>query len=47
MAAPFVRGLIKKYGLDINSIQGTGPGGRILEKDVEKVVNKGVSSTST
>ena len=38
LAAPFVRGLIKKYGLDINAIRGTGPDGRITEHDVEAAV---------
>ena len=34
LATPFVRGLIKKYNLNIDEIKGTGPEGRILEADV-------------
>ena len=40
MATPFVRGLIKSHGLDINKIKGSGPDGRILEKDVENMLNQ-------
>jgi pyruvate/2-oxoglutarate dehydrogenase complex dihydrolipoamide acyltransferase (E2) component len=40
LATPFVRGLIKSQGLDINKIQGSGADGRILEKDVENMINQ-------
>jgi len=30
LATPYVRGLIKKFGLDITKIRGSGEGGRIL-----------------
>ena len=38
LATPFVRGLIKKYNLNIDEIKGTGPEGRILEADVMAAV---------
>lgn len=37
-ATPFVRELAKKMGLDLNQIDGTGPGGRIMRRDLERVV---------
>lgn len=40
LATPFVRGLIKSHGLDINKIKGSGSDGRILEKDVENMINQ-------
>jgi len=39
---PYVRGLIKKYGLESEKIIGTGEGGRILEIDVQKIINSQV-----
>ncbi len=36
LAAPAVRALAKELGLDINKVQGTGPEGRVLEKDVRQ-----------
>lgn len=38
LATPFVRGLIKKYNLNIDEIKGTGAEGRILEADVMAAV---------
>lgn len=38
LATPFVRGLIKKYNLNIDEIKGTGAEGRILEGDVMAAV---------
>lgn len=35
-AIPMVRELAKKLGVDINTVVGTGPGGRITREDVEK-----------
>jgi len=39
MMTPYVRGLIKKYGLNATKITGTGEGGRILEIDVQSFIN--------
>jgi len=35
-----VRGLIKKHGLEITKLKGTGLEGRITEKDIENALNK-------
>jgi len=37
MATPAVRALAKELGVDINKVKGTGPEGRVLEKDVRQV----------
>jgi len=34
LATPVARAMAKEYGLDINRIPGTGPGGRVTKKDV-------------
>jgi pyruvate dehydrogenase E2 component (dihydrolipoamide acetyltransferase) len=36
LATPAVRALAKELGVDINKVQGTGPEGRILEKDIRQ-----------
>jgi pyruvate dehydrogenase E2 component (dihydrolipoamide acetyltransferase) len=36
LATPAVRALAKELGVDINKVQGTGPEGRVLEKDVRQ-----------
>ena len=36
LAAPSVRALARELGVDINKVQGTGPEGRVLEKDVRQ-----------
>ncbi|HYA92727.1 MAG TPA: dihydrolipoamide acetyltransferase family protein [Thermodesulfobacteriota bacterium] len=36
LAAPSVRALARELGVDINQVQGTGPEGRVLEKDVKQ-----------
>jgi pyruvate dehydrogenase E2 component (dihydrolipoamide acetyltransferase) len=36
LATPSVRALAKELGVDINNVQGTGPEGRVLEKDVRQ-----------
>ncbi len=37
LAMPSVRALAKELGVDLTTIRGTGPGGRILKQDVEDV----------
>jgi len=39
MATPAVRALAKELGVDINKVKGTGPEGRVLEKDVRQVAD--------
>jgi pyruvate dehydrogenase E2 component (dihydrolipoamide acetyltransferase) len=36
LATPSVRALARELGVDINKVQGTGPEGRVLEKDVRQ-----------
>ena len=38
MATPAVRALAKELGVDVNKVAGTGPEGRVLEKDVRQAV---------
>ena len=38
LATPAVRGLAKELGVDINKVKGSGPEGRVLEKDVRQFV---------
>jgi pyruvate dehydrogenase E2 component (dihydrolipoamide acetyltransferase) len=38
LAAPAVRALAKELGVDINKVKGTGPEGRVLEKDIRQAV---------
>ena len=35
-AAPVVRKLAREMGVDLNAVNGTGPGGRVLREDVER-----------
>jgi len=39
-ASPLARKLAEEYGIDITTIKGTGPGGRIVKEDVLKVVEE-------
>jgi len=36
LATPAVRGLAKELGVDINKVKGSGPEGRVLEKDIRQ-----------
>ena len=45
-ASPLAKKLAKDNGLDLGSIPGTGPGGRIVQKDVESVMKSGVGAPS-
>ncbi|MBM4309204.1 MAG: 2-oxo acid dehydrogenase subunit E2 [Deltaproteobacteria bacterium] len=37
LATPAVRGLAKELGVDINKVKGSGPEGRVVEKDVRQI----------
>ncbi|TCN70162.1 dihydrolipoamide acetyltransferase family protein [Acetobacteroides hydrogenigenes] len=39
LATPVARAMAKEFNVDINSIKGTGPGGRITKEDIHKYVN--------
>ena len=41
-ASPVAKAMAKKHGLDLASIPGSGPGGRIIREDVVKALEKGV-----
>ena len=43
-ASPSVRRLAREIGVDINEVQGTGPGGRITEEDVKEHARRILSS---
>jgi pyruvate dehydrogenase E2 component (dihydrolipoamide acetyltransferase) len=43
-AAPSVRRLAREIGVDVNEVQGTGPGGRISEEDVKEHARRILSS---
>ncbi|CRX39391.1 pyruvate dehydrogenase complex dihydrolipoamide acetyltransferase [Estrella lausannensis] len=40
-ASPLARKLAKDKGLDISSVKGTGPGGRVVKKDLDKALPAG------
>ena len=45
-ATPAVRVLAKQMGIDLASVKGTGPGGRITKEDVETAAMKTGQQTS-
>jgi pyruvate dehydrogenase E2 component (dihydrolipoamide acetyltransferase) len=44
-ASPLAKRLAQERGLDLAEVEGTGPGGRITEKDVERHLQKGEAKT--
>ncbi len=40
-ASPRAKKLAREYGIDLSTLKGSGPGGRIIEKDVLKAVSSG------
>jgi pyruvate dehydrogenase E2 component (dihydrolipoamide acetyltransferase) len=46
MATPAVRGLARKFGVDIQKVQGTGRGGRVTASDVGAFAKDGVAVSS-
>ena len=47
MISPLARNLAQKHGLDLSSIIGTGPNGRIVKDDIELALSKVENSDST
>jgi len=43
LATPAVRGLAKELGVNIDQVKGSGPEGRVLEKDVRQAVKEWLS----
>ncbi len=46
-AAPVVRKLARELGVDLDAVQGTGPGGRISREDVERYASAGRPPAAT
>ncbi len=46
-ASPVVRSLAKQHGIDLSGVTGTGPGGRIIRVDVEKLLESGTSEAAS
>lgn len=44
-ASPLAKKLAKKKGLDISSVQGSGPGGRVIAKDLDKAAEISLASS--
>lgn len=45
-ASPLARKLATEAGLDLRQVSGTGPGGRIVQRDIESAISAGVGLTS-
>jgi 2-oxoisovalerate dehydrogenase E2 component (dihydrolipoyl transacylase) len=43
LAAPFTRKIARENGVDIEQIEGTGPGGRVMDEDVYSFIENGSS----
>ncbi|MBI4584046.1 MAG: 2-oxo acid dehydrogenase subunit E2 [Planctomycetes bacterium] len=46
-ASPAAKRLAREHGIDLSAITGTGPGGRIVELDVQKAVEAGKAGAGT
>lgn len=46
-ASPLARKIAKDNGVNLGSVQGTGPGGRVTRKDVEAALSSGQSSVTS
>lgn len=45
-ALPIVRKLARDHGIDLSTIEGTGPGGRVMREDIEAVLSGGSPEAS-
>ncbi len=46
LATPYIRKLARDYNIDLSTVAGTGPGGRILENDLKSHASKQQQSTA-
>jgi len=46
-ASPIVRRLAREHGVDLSTITGTGPGGRIVRRDLERLLAAGTGARTT
>ena len=46
-ASPLVRRIARQYGIDLSGVRGTGPGGRIIRRDIMSIVDAGASDALT
>lgn len=44
-SSPLVRRLAREHGIDLSSVRGTGPGGRIVRRDLEAALDDGTART--
>lgn len=45
-ASPLAKRVARERGLDLSRVQGTGPGGRIVRRDIERVISEQLSVSS-
>ena len=45
-ASPLARRLAEQHGIDLRSVRGSGPGGRIVQEDVERLVAAGAPASA-
>jgi pyruvate dehydrogenase E2 component (dihydrolipoamide acetyltransferase) len=46
LASPVVRSIAREHGIDLHSVTGTGPGGRIIRTDVESLIGAADASAA-
>jgi pyruvate dehydrogenase E2 component (dihydrolipoamide acetyltransferase) len=44
--SPVARRMAEEHGIDINAVQGTGPGGRVIKRDVEQAIENKTAARS-
>ncbi|MEY4821475.1 MAG: Dihydrolipoyllysine-residue acetyltransferase component of pyruvate dehydrogenase complex [Planctomycetota bacterium] len=44
--SPVARRIADDHGIDINAVKGTGPGGRVIKRDVEQVIENAAAATT-
>ncbi|EID56260.1 dihydrolipoamide acetyltransferase family protein [Saccharomonospora xinjiangensis] len=46
-ASPLARKIAREHGIELTAVEGSGPGGRIIRKDVEAAITAATSATTT